>query len=91
MRAEAFESMDRLVPEHIQGGLLRYIDQHIEPGSFLSAVLCNDLRGACSTADDINRVRLFDIVSWLYLHAPGACWGSPGKFLAWLDQGIQEP
>ena len=30
------------------------------PGSFLSAVLCNDLRGACECADDTNRSRLFE-------------------------------
>jgi hypothetical protein len=74
------------LPGHIQGGVQRYIEKRIEPGSFLSAVICNDLREACACADDINRHRLFDIVSWFYCEAPGNCWGSPEKFLAWLSE-----
>jgi hypothetical protein len=74
------------LPGHIQGGVQRYIEKRIEPGSFLSAVICNDLREACAYADDINRHRLFDIVSWFYCEAPGNCWGSPEKFLAWLSE-----
>ena len=43
-----------LIPEYMIGSLRRYIENGIEPGSFLSAVLCNDLRGACECADDTN-------------------------------------
>lgn len=75
------------VPEHIRDGLKLYIAKGLQPGDFLTAVLCNDLREACARADDINRHRLFDIVSFLYCYAPAACWGSTEKFAAWRKQG----
>ena len=75
-----------LIPEYMIGGLRRYIENGIEPGSFLSAVLCNDLRGACECADDINRSRLFEYVKFLYSYAPAGCWGSQERFEKWLEQ-----
>lgn len=75
-----------LIPDYMIGGLRRYIENGIEPGSFLSAVLCNDLRGAVSAADDTNRHRLFQYVQFLYLYAPSECWGSPSKVEKWCAQ-----
>lgn len=72
------------IPEHMRGGLARYIEHHIEPGSFLRAVLENDLKGAISYADSTNRFLLFDYVNYLYNDAPSVCWGSPEKVAAWL-------
>ena len=72
------------LPEHMQDGMRLYIESRIEPGSFMISVLSNDLRGACERADNINRHRLFDIVSWLYNHAPSRCWGSREAVAAWL-------
>ena len=57
--------MDRnydLLPEHIRGAMKRYIEDRLQPGGFLEAVLSNDLAGAFGRADHINRDRLFDIV-----------------------------
>lgn len=31
------------VPAHTRGGIVRYIDEGIPPGSFLTAIICNDL------------------------------------------------
>jgi hypothetical protein len=76
-----------LIPPHMIGGLRRFIENGIGPGSFLTAVLCNDLRGACERADDENRDRLFQYVQFLYSYAPSECWGSPAKFDAWCKQG----
>ena len=75
-----------LIPEYMIGSLRRYIENGIEPGSFLSAVLCNDLRGACECADDTNRSRLFEYVKFLYSYAPAGCWGSQERFEKWLEQ-----
>jgi len=72
-----------LIPEHTRGSVERYIEHGIHPGSFLTAVICNDLRGAMDHADDTNRARLSDIVSFFYYYAPNACWGSPAKMQAW--------
>lgn len=76
-----------LIPSHMVGGLRRYIENGIGPGSFLTAVLCNDLREACGRADDINRACLFRYVQFLYMYAPSECWGTPAKFDAWCARG----
>ncbi len=69
------------------GGLQRWIEDGIPPGSFLTAVLENDLKHACEQADIENRYLLFDIVSWLYNESPGGCWGSPEQVEAWRAAG----
>lgn len=63
-----------------------YIENGIEPGSFLTAVLENDLMEAFGRADDINRERLFDYCSFLYNEAPPACFGSKEKVKLWIKQ-----
>lgn len=72
------------LPEHMRDGFKHYIEMRIPMGGFGMAVVCNDLRGACGKADDINRHRLFDIVYFLYNEVPSQCWGSPEKVEAWL-------
>jgi hypothetical protein len=76
-----------LIPKHMIEGVRNYIEHGIEPGSFLSAVLCNDLRRACECADDINRTRLFQYIQFFYSYTPTDCWGSEKRFLAWMDEG----
>ena len=78
---------DRL-PEHIRGGVQRYIKDRILPGHFLQAVICNDLKESLGYADDINTHKLFDIVSFFYNEAPYQCWGSPKKMEEWLRMGL---
>ena len=75
----------RAIPDLTAEGLARYLDQHIRPGSFLSAVLRNDLRESLACADDENTASLQAIVAYLYNEVPGAAWGSPEKFSAWLE------
>ncbi len=70
--------------EAIFDGLNRYVNQHIETGSFLRAVLENDLAGALSRADRENRTALFYIMAVIYNCAPALCWGNPEKVKAWL-------
>ena len=72
-----------LSPDNIET-LRRYIDNRIEPGSFVRAVLENDLKTACSCADMVNRRKIFEYVEYLYQNAPSPCWGSPEKVDAWL-------
>lgn len=72
------------LPESLRDGLRLYIEDGCPPGSFLLAVLENDLRRACERADIVNQVRLFDIVSWIYNEAPANCWGTPQRVQQWL-------
>lgn len=73
------------IPEHTLSSLIRYIEERTITGGFLDAVLCNDLKGACSRADSYNQPVIFEIVYFLYNYAPSACWGSPEKVDAWLS------
>jgi hypothetical protein len=64
----------------------RYIDDRIPPGSFLTAVICNDLREAVGRADDDNLAHLPAFIGYFYNEAPSRCWGSEEKMQAWLEQ-----
>ena len=79
-----------LLPPHMREGVKLFIEDGIKPGDFMSHVLRNDLEAACYHADGINRYRLWDIVSWLYNHAPRGCWGSPENFESWMKQKWEE-
>ena len=78
-----------ILPEHIRGGMQRYIENCIPPGDFLTAVICNDLKNSFGLADDINKKRLFDIVNFMYNEAPSLCWGSYEKMNSWLSKGLK--
>ena len=73
------------LPEHMQGGMRLYMEEGIEPGSFLMAVLENNLIEAFGRADNINRDRLFDFCQFLYNEAPNQCFGSPEKVKLWIE------
>lgn len=75
------------LPDHMQDGTRLYIEHGILPGSFLTAVICNDLFTAMWKADDINRYRLFDWCSFFYNEAPSQCFGSPDKMEKWMAHG----
>lgn len=75
------------LPEHLRAGMQRYIEHGIEPGSFLTAVLCNDLMGAMARSDETTRAELWSICAFLYNEAPAICFGSVEAFEAWLQRG----
>ena len=76
-----------MLPEHMRGGMQRYIERGIPPGSFLSAVLANNFALAVSLADSINRHRLPDFAEFLYSEAPSLCWGSRESVKRWIRRG----
>ena len=75
------------LPEHIRGGMERYIEQGISPGSFLRAVLRDKLVESFSLADQTNIERMFDIASFMYNECPAACRGSSEVIKAWQAKG----
>lgn len=81
----SYTNYDKL-PEHIQGAVKRYVKHGIIPGDFLQAVICNDLAESFGRADDINIERMSDIVGFFYNEAPGECWGSRAKMMAWAEK-----
>lgn len=85
-KLESMEDSFSYVPEHTRSTLVNYIEKGIPPGSFVQAVLENDLEGAFGRADHINAQYIGQIVAWLYNFAPSPCWGSVEKVNAWLKQ-----
>lgn len=75
-----------LLPGHIREGVKRYIEKGIEPGSFLTAIICNDLKESFGRADETNRARMFDIVGFFYNEAPSRCWGSQETMNRWMNK-----
>lgn len=74
------------IPGRMIGGLVRYFDEGVAPGGFLCAVLRNQLKQACSHADEENLMLLPNYVRLLYNFAPMHAWGSEENFNAWLKQ-----
>ena len=79
-----------LIPYHMQGAMRNWIERGWEPGSFLKAVLENDLFSAVSRADDVNRNRLMDYVRFLYNYAPADCYGSPENVRQWKKRFVEK-
>ena len=75
------------IPERMQGGLIRYFNNRIQPGHFLEAVLSNDLMEAFSRADKENAACMKSYIMWLYNEPPGRPngWGSPEAVSEWLS------
>jgi hypothetical protein len=74
------------VPRSLHNGLIEYFAVRRPTGSFLHAVLENNLLEAAQRADPHNRFCLAEIVLFLYHNCPERAWGSPAKVAAWLAE-----
>lgn len=66
------------------GALERYLNNGIMPGSFMTAVLENDLYGAYARADETNSANMKNIVGYIYHHIPSSAWGSRERVESYL-------
>jgi hypothetical protein len=82
---KSFRFRGKQMSESTADELWRYFNEHCPTGSFLEAVISNDLREACGQADDNNLWILPVIVGWLYNEAPAGCWGSPAQYEKWVN------
>ena len=71
-----YEFRGMTLPYRMLTGIQRYVDHGIAPGSFLKAIISNDLRSAVEHADDENMVLIPAYVGYLFNKVPGGCWGS---------------
>lgn len=79
-----FEFVDySQIPEHMREGLEGYLEFGWELGGFLYCVLTNDLGGALTRADSVNRALLLDWIYFCQKELPGRSWGSPEAVSAW--------
>lgn len=79
------EAMQRLVPEHMRSGFVRYIayGSSANNGHFLQALINNDLMATFTRADEVNQRSMKDWVTFLYNYAPSGCYGRPGAYDEW--------
>jgi hypothetical protein len=78
---------ESLVREDIRAALDRWNDGQPHPtGSFLRAVLSNDLMAAVGCADDYNIRTLPAIMSYVYHNLVSENHGSPEKYEAWIQK-----
>lgn len=75
------------IPEHMRGGIYRYVMHGVPMGGFLTAIFENDFMRATGKADDENRRALFEYAAFIYNHTPSQCHGSPERVDAWLERG----
>lgn len=79
-----WEFMEFYIPERMREAMLAYTQEGREPGDFLKAVICNDLKESCHRADEENLRNLPAFVYWFYQWAPAVCWGSEDRMNSWL-------
>ena len=78
-------NMDAL-PERWRETMARYLDAGCDPGSFLTAVLANDLTQAFRRADKVSAAELPQIVAWIAANVPQQATGSGQNVAAWMRQ-----
>lgn len=76
-------------PQPLLDGLERYVNDKIPTGSFLRAVLENDLRDAVARADAESLKVLPGLVILVHMELPSECHGSPEAVAAWLAETIE--
>ena len=83
--AERIDAGAHYIPPHMMGAIKRYLLQGIPGGSFLTALLSNDLMAAFGAADVENTEAMRGWTMFLYNCAPTGSHGSPEKVRAWID------
>lgn len=78
------------IPQHMRESVYKYINEGVPPGTFLRAVLENDLVNAFVFADDINKKVLNDWVSFVWWDLPVESWGSREKVNLWMKRRQHE-
>lgn len=75
------------LPDYMWEGVRNYISKGIRPGSFLHAVIANDLRGAVLHADDNNIQLLPSWIRFVSTEFPHSAWGDTTLMRMWCDHG----
>jgi len=75
------------IPDYMEDGIENYINYGLEPGGFLTAIICNDLKSAVMRADGQNIGNIPAYVAYFYNHAPIDCWGSYDLMVKWCEKG----
>lgn len=75
------------IPVTMMEGIQCYIQKQCRPGTFLQAIIENDLKTAVVMADHINIRIIPAYVNYFYNNAPKDCWGHKGVIEEWFSKG----
>ncbi|MCA1776083.1 MAG: hypothetical protein LC676_10870 [Loktanella sp.] len=75
------------LPGHMLPGIARYLILGVRPGSFLCAMLTNDLGATVLRADEANFGRIGLWVKWLHNFAPPRSFGGEAFMQRWVETG----
>lgn len=78
------------LPAHLQDSIEAYVNEGRPLGSFLAAVVNNNLREAFNRADEDSTKAMSAIVAYFYNRTPMACWGYDGAYEKWLEKKREE-
>jgi hypothetical protein len=85
---QRFSKGYKMIPLLIKSGIDRYVSEHTPVGSFLTAVLSNDLMGAIGHADNDSLAALREICSYIHWEIPAMCHGSKEVVENWLSERV---
>ena len=78
------------IPKYMHDSIINYYENGWSPGSFLEAIINNDLREAVGRADDTNIDCLKAYIMWFYNQAPSGTWGYSTAVEDWLKKFHEE-
>lgn len=79
-----------MIPEYTKQAIDRFVSHGTPAGSFVMAVLENNLSQAFARADDNNAANMMDIVRYVFNEIPSPAWGSVDKVNRWHERKIAE-
>lgn len=80
------ENEYRKIPEAVRVSMFLYVEERRPIGSFLTAVLSNNLKDAVAQGyGDPAFDAVAQIVRWFHNYASSYCWGNREKVDVWLD------
>ena len=79
------------IPSYMHEGIIGYYENGWKPGSFLSAIINNDLKEAFTHADDTNKHCIKNYIMWFYAYAPSGTWGYPNAVDIWINSKEFQP
>lgn len=84
MDKELKQNIEASIPQHMQPGLIAYIEDGQPPGGFLRAVLENKLYHAFAKGDDLNQSIMIEYARILE-QIPTRAWGSKEAVDEWIN------
>jgi len=89
-KTNSYTAREFHIPNYMFPSLRAYVLDGVIPECFLQAIICNDLFGACQTADDENIKNIPGFAAFFYNETPSDCWGSYEAMLEWKLKIIKE-